>query len=78
MIGSRRRHNARRVPVDGALDQVGVPAARRASPTLVVDRRCQPQTRAAVDRMLASLDDPREREAYLRSIRGEAWGAVAS
>lgn len=78
MIRSRRRHNARRAPVDVALNQGGVQGAGRATSTLVVDRRCQPQTRAAVDRMLASLDDPREREAYLRSIRGEAWGAAAS
>ena len=78
MIRSRQRHRPRRAPVGSALAQVGVQGAGGASSTLVVDRRCQPQTRAAVDRMLASLDDPRERDAYLRSIRGEAWGAAAS
>lgn len=54
----------------------GTAGVRRAPMALVVDRRCQPQTRATVERMLAGLDDPAEREAYLRSVRGQAWGAT--
>lgn len=40
------------------------------------DRRRDAQRRASVDRMLASLDSADEREAYLRSIRGQVRGAT--
>lgn len=40
------------------------------------DRRREYQRRVTVDRMLVGLGDADEREAFLRSIRGQSRGAT--
>lgn len=83
MRRNRRRRKDRDAQGSGVIDLTRAEAPQRPvarGPASFVadqvhDRRRDAQRRASVERMLASLDDPDEREAYLRSIRGQARGA---
>ena len=84
MKRNRQRREERAAQSGGMVDLVRAEGAHRPparDPSSFVadqapDRRRDPERRASIDAMLASLDDPDEREAYLRSIRGQVRGTM--